>query len=280
MDAEFDALNEYYRHALEGHVYVRETIDAVLEAVANRVRALAHPPRFLELGSHAGFITERLLERWPRARITVQDDDERVVAAARRRLGGRPVEFLSGHAGQSDGPFDVVLSIARHHHLPHDYLAVLRGAMTPGSVYVVGDELCPEYCTPEHARRIADAETLHIAGGYVLTSVAEVRAFEETGAVPSEARELEDLRRNALWRWYRFVADEAVRRGYFDIAAGELKSAADDFVTGSDAEHKFGPLVVERQFALAGYRRLSKRSIGPAEHPERQSMFVYEYALA
>ena len=68
-------------------------------------------------------------------------------------------------------------------------------------------------------------------------------------------------------------------RGYFDIAVAELQSTHDDLITGSDAEHKFGPMVVERQFALEGFRQISKQLIGPADDAERQSMFVYEYGL-
>ena len=59
----------------------------------------------------------------------------------------------------------------------------------------------------------------------------------------------------------------------------ELKSTCDDFVTGSGAEHKLSPLIMEKQFELAGFRRLSRQLIGPTDEPERQSMFVYEYGL-
>ena len=65
-------------------------------------------------------------------------------------------------------------------------------------------------------------------------------------------------------------------RGYFDIAVGELKSAHDDLITGSDAEHKFSPFIVERQLALAGFKTLVRHPIGEPFLPERQSMFVYE----
>ena len=74
--------------------------------------------------------------------------------------------------------------------------------------------------------------------------------------------------------------DRAVDLGYFDIAAAELQSACDDLVTGSDAEHKFGPAVVERELALAGFAQLSKRLIGPLDEPEHQSLFVYELGVS
>jgi len=273
-------VTEYYRRATEGHVYIRETLDALLDTVAARLARLGGTPRILELGSHAGVTTEALLRRCPEVEIIVSDDNEELVAMSRRRLADRRIEYHAGPVEALAQPVDLVISIARHHHLPHDYLAGVHRVMKPAAVYVVADELCPEYCTGEHAQRIARAEVLRMARGYVLTSRAGVAAFDESGTIPPEAIELEQLRRRALWRWYRFVVDHAVEHGYFDVAAAELQSARDDLVTGSDAEHKFGPLIVERQLALAGFAQLSKRLIGPPEDPERQSMFVYEYGLA
>lgn len=269
---------DYYRRAVAGHVYIREAIEALLEAVTARIGQLDRPPRVLELGSHAGFITNLLLERAPQATIIVCDDNEDLVGIARKRSEGRAVEYISTLDALA-APVDLVLSIARHHHLPHDYLGKVHRTLKSDGVYIVADELCPEYCVGEHAHRIATSETLHIAGGYVLTSKAEVAAFEASRAVPSHVQDLERLRQRALWRWYRFVVDEAVQRGYFDIAVGELQSTHDDLITGSDAEHKFSPLIVERQFELAGFQRLSKRMIGPVDIAELQSMHVFEYGV-
>jgi hypothetical protein len=276
-DAHYLATTEYYARALDGHVYLRETLDAFMAVLAGRAERLAHAPRILELGSHAGFITERLLKCWPDASILVSDDDEALVAMSRRRLGHGAVSYHSESLDSLDRDLDFAISVARHHHLPHDYLGALHAMMHPEMVYVLADELCPEYCDGRYGARIAEAEVIHVVGGYVLTTRAEVTAFERTGAIPEIARELEQIRRRALWRWYRFVVDEAVERGYFDIAVGELQSAHDDLITGSDAEHKFSPLIVERQLELAGFRLLSKRAIGPADDVSRQSLFVYEF---
>lgn len=265
---------EYYSRTMEGHVYVRETMDALLDVTGDRMRCLGHGPRVLHLGSHAGIVIETFLERWPDAKIAIHDEDERLTTMARQRLAGRPVDYHAGPIANLTEQVDLVISIARHHHLPHDYLDGVRRIMKPEAVYLLADELCPEYCANEHIGR---AEIIHINRGYVLTSHAAVAAFHRNGAIPPEALQLERLRQRALWRWYRFVVDHAVTYGYFDIAVAELQSAHDDLVTGSDAEHKFSPLIVERQFALAGFRQLSKRSIGPANAPELQSMFIYEY---
>jgi SAM-dependent methyltransferase len=273
-------LHEYYRRAVDGHVYIRETLELLFETVGNRVSRLGPRPRLLELGSHGGFITPSLLQRWPQLEIVVSDENTELVDIARLRVVEPNVRFDCGPLGALGGPFDLVVSVARHHHLAHGYLNALHRVMKPDSVYVVADELCPEYCTGAELERIEGADTLHVSGGYVFTSHVDWRAFQEGGVVPPYALELEDKRRRALWSWYRFVVDHAVERGYFDIAAGELQSARDDFVTGSEAEHKFSPVIVEREFELARFRRLSKRLVGPRDDAARQGMFVYEFGRA
>lgn len=266
----------YYARAMEGHVHIKETLDAFLGAMTERVAGLGRAPSVLELGSHAGVITSWLLQRWPHSSVLVCDDDPVAMQISREDLAGKAVEYWAGPLASVTRHIDIAASVARHHHLPHQYLQELRAVLPPGSSYIVADELCPEYCHGEHAERIAQAELIHVEGGYVLTNEREVHAYEKDGTVPEAAREQELLRKRALWRWYRYVVDQAVERGYFDIAVGELRSAHDDLVTGSDAEHKLSPLIVERQFALAGFELLSKKLIGPADEPAHQSMFVYE----
>lgn len=267
----------YYHHAIEGHVFIRETLDLMFERVAAHAKRCASP-RVLELGAHTGFLTERLLRECPHARVVVHDEDAHLVALARQRLGSERVEFHEGPLEAVTGNVDIAVSVARHHHLPHDYAEKLAQLMGPDSTYIVADELCPEYCTGSHATRIRTAPILHFAGGYVLTSTDDVAAHSRSGTLPLYATELERLRQTALWRWYRYVVDEAVERGYFDIAVGELQSARDDLVTGSDAEHKFSPLIVERQLALAGFEVQERHSVGPSDQPELCSMFVLECA--
>lgn len=270
----------YYQRALDGHVYIRETLEAFLDTLGAWLRGLSGPPSILELGSHAGVVTSLIQERSRMASIVVCDDDERLMGMSRRRHAGACVAHHEGPLSELNGSFDVVISVARHHHLPHDYLADVRRLLRPGGAYVVADELCPEYCFGEAAARIEMALRLDVVGGYLLTTDAEVNAYHQTGSISPHAQALELERRRALWLWYRFVVDEAVKRGYFDIAVGELQSTHDDLITGSEAEHKFSPLVVERQFALAGFRMFSKQLVGPPDEPARQSMFVYVFVPA
>jgi hypothetical protein len=100
-------------------------------------------------------------------------------------------------------PVDIFYSAGTHHHLPHDYLAKVRGLLAPGGVYVVDDEFCPEYCRDEHAKRLERADILHIEGGYVFTNARELAAFKRDGSLPGHVVDLERRRQQALWRWYR-----------------------------------------------------------------------------
>jgi SAM-dependent methyltransferase len=276
--ASLERVNEYYQRAMDGHVFIRSTFEAFLAAVGRRVKAHGPKSRVLELGSHAGFVTAALLQRWPELEIVVSDDDQELVSLSRLRLCERSVRYHVEPLENLDEQFDLVLSVAKHHHLPHGYLPAVRRNLKPNGAYLLADELCPEYCDAEQTARIEAASVLRIAGGYVFTSDADFERYERDGLVPAYAEALEARRRRALWRWYRFVVDVAVEQGYFDIAAGELQSARDDLVTGSRAEHKFSPAIVEREFALAGFRLLDKCAIGTTGDAERQSMFVYEYA--
>jgi SAM-dependent methyltransferase len=272
-------VNEYYGRVMDGHVYMRETIDAFLDVLGARIRRLGHAPRILELGCHAGVSTEWILERWPDADVVVQDTRRDLLAMAEERIGAGRVTLHAGPVETVTAPVDVVVSLARHHHLPHDYLSGVRGVLKAGGAYVLAEELCPEYCEGEHQARIAHAEELCIIGGYVLTSRAEIEAYRAGGTIPPHVLDLEQRRRHALWRWYRFVVDHAVERGYYDIAAAELQSARDDLVTGSDAEHKFSPFIVERQFALARFELSARRQVGSSPDPEHKSMVVYDFSV-
>ncbi len=278
MALSYEQVSNYYQRAVEGHVYIRETIDAALERVGALVGRLGRNPRILELGSHAGFVSLQLLRRLPHAQLTVWEPNSDMVDMSRQRLRRDDVAYHRGDLDELPGKVDIVLSVARHHHLAHDYLSQLTRVMNPGSSYVLADELCPEYCWGDHALRIAGAELVHVAGGYVLTTHAEVAAFLERGEVPTEAKEIEVLRKRALWNWYRFVVDKAVERGYFDIAVSELQSTHDDLITGSDAEHKFSPSIVERQLCLAGFD-VTRHLVGDSSAKELQSMFVFECQL-
>lgn len=259
-----------------GHPYLADTADAVVEAVVRHARRLGRPARIFEIGCASGILASRVAQSLPEAKVVACEELPELAALARRRLEGTGVELYTDRFTGWERPADILFSGGAHHHLDASYLPHARRMITEGGVYVLGDELCPEYCHGALAERIARAETIRFAGGYVLTSATEWAAYERDGTVPAAAEQMERRRKQALWRWYRFVVDHAMAGGHYDVAVAELGSTRDDLVTGSPAEHKMSPAIVERELALAGFAVRSRRVIGPADDTALQSFHVFE----
>lgn len=78
-------------------------------------------PRILDLGAGTGLLAERLLARWPRARLTLVDLSADMLDRARQRFAGRGAaveirvaDYLRDPLG---GPYDGVVSALSIHHL-------------------------------------------------------------------------------------------------------------------------------------------------------------------
>jgi SAM-dependent methyltransferase len=262
----------------QGHVYVADVERLCLELVEQHCRNRARPVRVLEIGCASGITSRRLAELLPYATITAQEEYAPFAALARERLEGTRVVLHAGPIEALEGPFDVVLSAGAHHHLPSGYLARARALLREDGTFVLADEFCPEYCTPEQLAHIAAAPLIHLANGYVLTSQAELGDYITHKRVPARARHMEACRRRALWHWYRYVVDEAMRGDHVAVAIAELQSAHDDLITGEEAEHKLAPSILERQLALAGFAVRHKHVLGP-DDASLQSMIVYEIGI-
>jgi|SRR5579871_4948371 len=256
-----------------GHPFLRETAEAMVALVEKNARALGRPARVLEIACASGMLTAMVRARLPDAEIVAQEAIADFAPLAERRLG-KSARLVFAPLAAVEGTFDVVYSGGAHHHLPQSYLGEARART--GGVFILGDEFCPEYCTGDDAERIARAELIHREDGWVFTTRNEVAAWRARREVPPHAVAREERRKRALWTWYRFVVDQALAGGHWEVAASELRSASDDFATGSTAEHKMAPSIAERELLLHGFRTRSKMLIGPAERPELHSFFVYE----
>ena len=114
-------------------------------AEARRLSALALPsaPEVLELGAGPGFVTERLADLWPDARITALDRDARLLAVAADRLKGRAgIRFVTADAAATGLPgssFDLIVTRYLVQHLadPAPMLAEALRLLRPGGVHVV-----------------------------------------------------------------------------------------------------------------------------------------------
>jgi tRNA (cmo5U34)-methyltransferase len=79
-------------------------------------------PRILDLGAGTGLLAAMLLDRWPRARLTLVDLSGEMLGQARARFAGRDAQvairvadYLADPLG---GPYDAVVSALSIHHLP------------------------------------------------------------------------------------------------------------------------------------------------------------------
>jgi SAM-dependent methyltransferase len=73
----------------------------------------------LELGAGPGLVTDLLIERAPR--VTAVEIDERLAAALRERMAGRPVEVITADATAlplPDGRFSSAACFTMLHHIP------------------------------------------------------------------------------------------------------------------------------------------------------------------
>lgn len=263
-----------------GHPDIADGDSLIVSLVAARARKVGRPLSIIDVGSGSGVLSELLADRLPESRVVANDNEPNLTELAERRLHDRPnAEVFPKSFTEWNEPIDVLISWGSHHHMPHTYLAQAKRLLGPEGVLIIGDEFCPEYCTPEDAARIANASNVRIADGYVLTTGEEAAAFERDGSIPEWSKALEIRRRRALWEWYKLVVDFAIERDNWLVALAELQICIDDLTTAFEEEHKLSPLIVERELEVNGFRLLSKHVIGDRP-PELQSFFIYEYASA
>lgn len=261
----------------DGHPDIADGDEVIVDLVVAKRERAGRPLTVIDIGSGSGVLTEMLAKRLPDCRIVANDDEAALVAQAETRLADLPNASVFGKPFEEwTEPLDVIISWGTHHHMPHDYLVQSHRLLGAGGTLVVGDEFCPEYCTPADSARIRGAEVIQLADGYILASPAEILAFEADGTIPEWSKELEARRRVTLWNWYKFVIDFAIERDHWLVALAELQITRDDLVTDFEDEHKISPLIVEHELKINDFHQVSKHVIGDRP-PELQSFFVYEY---
>jgi SAM-dependent methyltransferase len=250
--------------------------DAYIVDCVRKVRA-EHglPLRILDIGSGSGHLTMLLADALRDGVVIANEIVDTPIRQARTKLAGLH------NAKVFDQPFetwtdlvDVVISWGSHHHLSHGYLKHVRRLLGPSGVFLVGDELCPEYLTTDDQRRLSRAARIDIVDGYIFDAEDDIKAYQETGVVPAWNLEIEQRRRIALWRWYKFVGDFAVERGAWEVLISELQIARDDLLTQFAGEHKTSPFLLERELTLAGFAIVDRKAIGP-QRDAGQSCVVY-----
>ena len=122
---------------------LQEAVAAATEGVLPAVT------RVLDLGTGTGETAAAVLARHGGATAVGVDKNERMLAAARERLGGLPVELRVADLVDPlpPGPFDLVVSVLAIHHLEGPDKAALFAriaeVLRPGGRFVLGDVVIP-----------------------------------------------------------------------------------------------------------------------------------------
>nr|GID86400.1 methyltransferase [Actinoplanes derwentensis] len=153
-----------------------ERFAAMLDAVAAVTEGDA--PRLLDLAGGTGSISLRLLARFPRARVTVLDQDPVLMAIAGSSLRDRgsvidaDLSDSGWRAKLPAEPFDAVLTATALHWLPADRISALyaeiREVLRPGGVFAnadhMEDEDLPELSEKLRDHRAAERDARYAAG--------------------------------------------------------------------------------------------------------------------
>jgi tRNA (cmo5U34)-methyltransferase len=126
------------------------SFDELQNQVAVAARGL-EVTRVLELGTGTGETARRVLDAYPRARLTGMDVSGEMLAEARLTLPAEQIDELAERSIAEplpEGPFDLVISALTIHHVDgpakadlfHRVAAVLR----PRGRFVMGDVVIPE----------------------------------------------------------------------------------------------------------------------------------------
>jgi SAM-dependent methyltransferase len=193
--------------------------EAMLDEAADTLRGLRRrAPVILDLGIGSGALAARCLSRAPGARLIGMDEDEEMLALARRRLPDRlrtiAGSFLSTELPRCDA---IVASLALHHvRTARRKLALYRrcaAAVKPGGLLVSADCYLAR-TAPVRARHRA-AWRRHLMRSY---SASEATGFLRAWAQEDTYVRLDD--EIEMLRLAGFTAHVRWRRNSFAVIAG------------------------------------------------------------
>jgi cyclopropane fatty-acyl-phospholipid synthase-like methyltransferase len=259
----------------DGHPDIAEGDERIVAEVRKLHADRGGRLRIIDVGSGSGDLSLMLAQALPDCEVIANDTGPNPIAQAADKLAAFPLASVFEKPFEEwQEPVDVVISWGSHHHLAHDYLDHVRSVLTPGGLFIVGDEFCPEYFTEADKQRLQKATHITLVDGYIFDSAEDVETYRATGQLSEWSVRMEQARRLALWTWYKFVGDYAVEKNHWPVLIAELGIARDDLITDFDEEHKTSPYLLERELELNGFTVTQQIVIGDRE-PALQSFVIY-----
>jgi tRNA (cmo5U34)-methyltransferase len=104
-------------------------------------------PAVLDIGAGTGLLSGLILQRYPRARLTLLDISESMLEVAEKRFAGmEQVRYVVADYSREElpGTYDLICSALSIHHLPHEdkrrlYQRIYH-ALNPGGLFVNSDQ--------------------------------------------------------------------------------------------------------------------------------------------
>lgn len=104
-------------------------------------------PAILDIGAGTGLLSALLLEKYPRATLTLIDISEKMLEVARKRFAGNPrVRFVAADYSREElpGTYDLVCSALSIHHLDHEdkrrLFSRIYRTLNAGGIFVNADQ--------------------------------------------------------------------------------------------------------------------------------------------
>jgi tRNA (cmo5U34)-methyltransferase len=161
-------------------------IDAFYSAAVWAAEWEGDTPKILDIGAGTGLLSALLLEKYPKAQLTLLDFAEQMLNIARERFAGRTdLRYITGDYRDVDlcGGYDLICSALSIHHLPDEEKADLYrrifDALNPGGVFVNADQARGD--TPALERRFMEYwDTFLSEGPLSPTDQAVIRMRRDT----------------------------------------------------------------------------------------------------
>ena len=182
------------------------------------LRALDFPgdaPRVLDLGSGNGLFTAILLTKYPKARVTLADLSDGMLAVAKKRFAGHSdftyVQSSFETLELKPESFDIIVSGIAIHHIPGPEKKRLygkcRGWLVPGGTFINSDQIRGETAATDALNMRIWREAIESSGlpREAIDAAYERMKFDQPSTVTEQLawlRELGFVDVDCLFKWF------------------------------------------------------------------------------